>query len=716
MEYKKDFLDEENIPDFALQPAKPASTFDPTIYDKLFENMRQSAAAKEESPEGEKLVAADVTTEQPEVASTSAEQPPEVEPESVTASAEQPTTFEPEAVEVSEEQSAALESKDVTVLSEQLAADEPETIPVTTEQPIAAELEAVPVSTEPSTVDEPATEPVSAEIPAEPEESAVSVAKAMPVHMPKKPLPVETEAASDDDHMKKVKYTDFRKLSPVVIYVEEDVLITDAKPDMSRMLSVEGSCQLAERNVPTGAHGIQSMRITGDLKIQALYTAEDDADEPAVVSLDTKILFREDCMVKGEPNSVITLCPDLRSIEWERINERKFRVRAAIEVNMREYCDKELRLFDDIKKDQMQFLQDEIEFTDIAMRKTEIMEVAEEIRLREGAPEIDKILCYNINLVENHKQISNEKAMVNVTAYLNVLYKSDGCPVFYKCNTEFTQFIRVDEGFDYPLIAGRAFFDILDCSLTAKRDEDGHCAILCLNMDVETTLEYYRQVHEPCIVDLYHYSKDVEYDTVRRELNCFCGSGAADIPIREIVDVPERYGKAEQVIYVSGSPKIKNRQGLPGKIMVEGVLPVRLVCIGGESGKLPFTIDRELDFRAMLDVPDCNEGMELDDYAVLKELSFDLINNKQIAVNAEIAVSGYAFKKTDPELIHTVRFLEKGEEKAADPDIIVYAAKEGDTVWKVAKKYHTPLARVRSMNDLAEHEEIRPGTKILIVR
>ena len=150
--------------------------------------------------------------------------------------------------------------------------------------------------------------------------------------------------------------------------------------------------------------------------------------------------------------------------------------------------------------------------------------------------------------------------------------------------------------------------------------------------------------------------------------------------------------------------------------MVEGVLPVRLVCIGGESGKLPFTIDRELDFRAMLDVPDCNEGMELDDYAVLKELSFDLINNKQIAVNAEIAVSGYAFKKTDPELIHTVRFLEKGEEKAADPDIIVYAAKEGDTVWKVAKKYHTPLARVRSMNDLAEHEEIRPGTKILIVR
>jgi predicted Zn-dependent protease len=100
----------------------------------------------------------------------------------------------------------------------------------------------------------------------------------------------------------------------------------------------------------------------------------------------------------------------------------------------------------------------------------------------------------------------------------------------------------------------------------------------------------------------------------------------------------------------------------------------------------------------------------------MKELSFDQINNKQIAVNSEIAISGYAFKKTAPQLIHTVRFLDRSEDKAGIPDIVVYAAKEGDTVWKVAKKYHTPVVRVRSVNDLADHEEIRPGSKILIVR
>ena len=45
MEYNKGFFEEENIPDFALQPAKPASAFDTTVYDKLFETKDQPAEA-----------------------------------------------------------------------------------------------------------------------------------------------------------------------------------------------------------------------------------------------------------------------------------------------------------------------------------------------------------------------------------------------------------------------------------------------------------------------------------------------------------------------------------------------------------------------------------------------------------------------------------------------------------------------------------------------
>jgi hypothetical protein len=369
-----------------------------------------------------------------------------------------------------------------------------------------------------------------------------------------------------------------------------------------------------------------------------------------------------------------------------------------------------------LEKEELQVLHKEMEFTDIALRKTETVEISEEIPLKEGLPEIDKILCYNVNLVENHKQIGNEKAMINAMAYINLLYRNEDGTTFHKCSTDFTQFMRLDEkDLDHPLLAGKTDFDIINCSLTAKRDEEGYSNTLCLNMEVETTIEYYRQLRELSIVDMYHYSKDLECGKVNKELSRFCGNGAMDVTVRGIADIPEEYGKSGQAVYISGAPIVKSHKGLHDKIMVEGALPIKLVCLGGESGKLPFAIEKELDFKAALDLPECREGMEINCSAALKDLEFDQINNKQIAVNAEIIISANAFEKTTHELIQSVSVSERSGDLGPEPAIIVYVAKDGDSLWKVGKKYRTSVSGIRAVNQMDEREEVKAGSKILIV-
>lgn len=187
MEYKKDFLDEENIPDFALRPAKPASTFDPTIYDKLFENMRKSAEAatkEEEEP---------AAAEEPEAVAVPVEPAAVDEPVVAEIAGEPETVGEPSAAEITEEPAA---------VDETIALEVPAELEIIDEH----EQETIPVAAEPAAVE-----------PEEPE--------AVPVHLPKKPLPVETDGALDDQNMRKIKYTDFRNLSPVVIYIEAENLI-----------------------------------------------------------------------------------------------------------------------------------------------------------------------------------------------------------------------------------------------------------------------------------------------------------------------------------------------------------------------------------------------------------------------------------------------------------------------------------------------------------
>lgn len=722
MEYKSDFFDKENIPDFALQPAKPTSAFDPTVYDKLFETLKQSDKTEVQA-EARAEDTPTVQTEEPEpaVEIVAAELPKAEVPEPVSievADAEAKAETETETDAAEDEVAVAVDSEALSgaVLPEPDQPDRPD-------QPdqnvvLADSPEIRPIPSRVIEID-PERKSKAASVPKPTQPSHKSVYKADKKADNKiAELPVSQSLSQPSGQQnKKIKFTGFRINDPITINVEEDILIADTKPDMVQILNVEGSCRLTERNVSVGAQAAQPLRISGDLAIKVLYVAENDKEEPIIVSLESKTPFREDTSIKTLSNSTLAMSADISKIQCEKINERKFKMSAVIEVCAKEYYQDELQLFEGLDNEDLQLLHEEIEFVDVAIRKAEIIEISEEIKLREDAPEIDKILCYNVNLAENHKQIGGEKAMINAVAYIDLLYRNADGTTFYKCKTDFTQFMKMKEGeFNYPLIAGRTNFDILNCSITAKRDDEGYSNILCLDMEVETTIEYYRRIQEPCIVDLYHYTKDVECEKTHKELNKFCGTGDIDITVREIVDIPEAYGSAEQVVYISGVPSITNRNCLQDRIMVEGTLPVKLVCIGGESGKLPFTIDSDLEFRAVLDLPDCKEGMEPDCKVTIKDFGFDRINNKQIAVNAEMGISGIVFEKTSDELIHTVNIIEKEGTSGPDPAIIVYATKDGDSIWKVAKKYRTPINRLRAVNDLDDHEEIVPGSKVLIVK
>ncbi|GAB1475778.1 DUF3794 domain-containing protein [Bacillota bacterium] len=655
MEYKNDLINEENIPDFALQPARPASSFDPTVYDRLFENLKQAAGEIE------------VTEPIEEV-----EEVAEAEP-----------------VEEAEEVAAAEPVEE----AEEVAAAEP-----------VEEAEEVAAAAAPPHIKEELT-PISAGrtfSPKEPPRAGPAAATAVP---------------AANQKTRAVKYTEVSNLEPVIIQIEEDVLITDSKPDMAEMLCIEGSCRLSERSAATGENADQPVRIAGDLKIQALYASEKDEGGSSIISLETRIPFREDRLIKANQLSNLSFRPRVKYLKWEKINERKFKVRAGVEVGVREYCPKEFDLFEGLADEELQLLQGEMEYSDVAIKKTDIIDVSEDISIPDGAPEIDKILCYSVNITENQKQVIGGKAMVNGTAWINVLYDSAGGPEFHTCKTDITHFIKVNENETAaPLIGGRAFFDVVNCSLTPKRDENGAYSILSLDMEADAGIEYSSQVQERCIEDLYHNSKDVECDRIQKEFKCLRGSGTADIPLREIIDMPERYSGGGKVIYITGAPEIRTEQAEWGRISIEGVLPVRMVCLAGENEKKAFAIDRELDFRADLDLAGCREGMITDCQTVLTSLQCKQINGRQAAVNAEIAVSGQIFEKTAYNLIKSAAITERQVDLLHGPSIIVYASKDGDTVWKVSKKYHIPASRIRAVNNLSEHEEIKAGSKIVIVR
>lgn len=733
MEYKKDFLGGENIPDFALQPARPASTFDPTAYDKLFENLKQAKVSQEEG--AVPLVAAVDAKETEAPAMVAAEEAEESAAVAVEEAEESIAVAEEEMEEGTELAVASVTEEAIETAAEAVEAAAVEASEIGHAEDPASRLEedceGPAVVAELDSAEEEIAEDVMGD---QTEDAKLAVAEVKDVAAATKPAMARPVAEKHKIHEKKlvpipepgntnaniyreVTYTNFRDLDPIKIKIEEDVLITDAKPDMGEMLWVEGNCHMAERSLRAGGNNVLPVRLSGDIKIQALYSPAKNSGERGIISLDVRIPFRDDSLIKMDPNGEIALDGRVKSLNWERINERKFRVSCEIEVGVREYSKKNMDIFEGVQNEQLQLLHKEVDFTDIAIRKSDVIEISEEFSLPDGAAEIENISCFNVSVTEKHRQISDDKAMVNGEAYINVLVDSIDGPTFYGFNSNFTHFVKIGEEIKNPLTGGCVNFNLQECSLTPKRDEDGYYKIIELDMEVGLDLECYCQNQEQWVADAYHSQKDVSWDERDIELNRLVGIESTDLSIREIIDLPEKGEKIGKVIYIgSEDPVLARTQMEKGIMSLEGLLPIRLICVAEENDSKVFYIKKDIKFIAEMNIDGCREEMQSDCKLALKHLSFDRINNRQVSVNADLKARGCVFDKTLNPAIHSVNIMAREEEKRPQPSIIVYSAKNDDTVWKVAKRYSTLSSRLRLINNLDEHEEIKPGSKVLIVR
>jgi hypothetical protein len=660
MEYKKEFFNDENIPDFALQPAKPASSFDPTVYDRLFENLKQPV--EQAAPSGMSLEVGEteVADETVEVAELD-----EVD--------EAMEVAEAEKADGDEETDEAMEVAKVEKVEK-----------LEEVKPTAKVLEIKPVS--------------------------------LPITDNEEVKTVAVVGDQSDRMTETLKYTVFEKSDFHPIKIEEDVLITDTKPDMKKMLHVGARCHLKEHSFTATSQDNQPIRLSGDLVIQALYSAEKEDGRGEIISFDTKIPLREEYKQKTSMGADVDLRADIISTDWVRINERKFRVSAEVGITAREYSSGEIEVFKGIKNEELQLLQDEFEFTDIAIRKSEVIEVSEEIPVPEGAANIENIMLYDIDIIESHKQIIGEKAMIGGTINIGILYESDDGPVFFNHQADITHFIRVNEQeLEHPLIGGQVNFDVLECSISPKRDDDGYYNALSLDMEVGIDLEYYHQIQESYITDLYHLDKEVEFNKEQKDITCLLGGASMDLSVRETIEIPDHLGQVEKIIYASGKPQITKEEASFGKVGVEGTLPINMVLLGGTDGKDLINISKGLDFKAEMDVIGSKEGMETDCKVAIKSLKHERINNRQVSVSAKVAVFGFAFEKAKVELIKDVTICERPKSESPSPAIIICIAKKDDTVWKISKRYRTKEGRIRSLNDLAEHEKIEQGKKILVL-
>ena len=707
MAYEKEPFSLDQIPDYALQPARPAEkeeAFDPTIYERLLSNVERlrtpAPAPSDEDRLWQELMhlpaQEPLEEDQPQMEQIVAEEQGAKESE-----LEVEQGFEPEA-----EPEAELESE------------------------LGSDLEAsnggATVQSEPGTD---STVAVLKQKEAATRQTTESAAG--------KPLYSQLELLQS-----KLALAEINKGFQLQISIEEDILVPDTKPDLAQIIAMDGTAKLVTRDVTETKAGMPLLKLSGDFLLQTLYVPE-SGDQEQVISIESRLPFRGEAELRKRNGQELIVVPTVERVDYSVVNERKFRVRALVNFQIREYSQQEINLFEGVKDQQLQILKEKVQFTDVAARKRDLIDLREDLHIKDTMPEIQKLLKYDVRVVENHKQIGRDKAVINATVYCNIMYLGtdleetygkgeEGAlaaaagtsvagkkPILFQGKTEFTHFLKLADN-DHPesLVpaASKAYFDILSLNVTPKEDVNGHYTLFDLDLSIETSLEVYKNFEKEVVADVYHHQKEVSYDTKDVTLTRIAGSGLSELSVREIVNIPDRVGPLDSVAFVSGKILDSQKTVEGSKVLVDGTLEISLICVAADERKSAFPVKQQIPFKTAIDLPGLTREMQLDSELVVKDLWYDKINNRQVEAGGSITVKATALDQEHHQFIQNISFADLSAEELHAPSIVLYITRSGDNLWKVAKQYRTTVEEIQKINNLGQQTQISPGTRLLISR
>ena len=500
--------------------------------------------------------------------------------------------------------------------------------------------------------------------------------------------------------------TNRRAKSEYILPFEESLLVPDTMPDMSEILFAEASVYTSK---PAGSRYEPNDFISGDITYYTVYRP-DAGDNCPVDVIRSSIPFKTDKCWGSSRDSTFRASASIRAVKAEKVNERKFIARGELIFRVTEISQQELPVFRESADPELVCRHDSVKAADLTFEAEETTDISQEINIKEGDPEPVKILKESIQIIENHKQITSGKLVINAVISSNILYLGDSDGEQKLCRlenrTDFTQFIPVKGDLDVSMISADFTGSELKMNISGSDEFQ-------LQGQVKTIICGYSDTELPMVCDAYHKSRDIGFDLASQPVTAVTGTVCGEISAREVINIDDSFSRPEQL--VCGSCSISEISGRleNGRIVIEGSVPVTILAL--DENNVPFAVQSAVPLRGSLEMPASGDDSTIEVNAQVKEFWYDEINSRQLEVNISTAISVWICRTATFSSVSDICFRESDEPAATAP-IAVYVTGSRDTLWDIAKRYKCDADAIASRNHLDPSKPLAEGTKLLIMR
>lgn len=516
-----------------------------------------------------------------------------------------------------------------------------------------------------------------------------------------------------------VQVTNIREKPKTTITIEEDILVPDTKPDLREILLIDGKSYLSSREVEEIVKSDDYISLSGEIELQTLYLPERQDGNSPIIPIQTRVPFKDQWHTSLSVGACLVLDCSIEKIDYMVINERKFRVKISLAITAKEYMDSKVDIFEGLADEEIEMLRETVEISNIALRKKDNLAIKEDILPKDDLrPE--NILKQDLSIVENYKQSTGDKVVVNGFVYVNILFsvyqEEADCPPSHSIHQlqeriEFTQFIPIQQGGQWS--GCNVFFNDHDLKVKLTQDEEGR-DVFRLEGDLLTYVELYRNTEKEIIIDGYHKQKDFVCDFLEENSRTLTGTIASESSVREILSLESCGHEIDRILYQSAEIMNAESKTEQGKIITEGQLLAKIICLAAGEEETIFTVREEIPFRVVTAMPQISGNEIICHKIYIKDLWAEKINSKQLEFNATVLVCGEVMRPTPFRVLTNPAFEESSVCREPLP-MVIYVCKQTDTLWYIAKKFKTSMESIKQTNNM-EADDLCVGQKLLIVK
>lgn len=495
------------------------------------------------------------------------------------------------------------------------------------------------------------------------------------------------------------------------ITLDNDFNVPDIKPDIDTLILDRGEIQIEDVRPEKGRIILKGMLVAG-----VLYAA--DRSIAKVEAMECRIPFEEILHMESmEPGDNLKVDWEIEDLNVSMIHSRKVSIRAIVTfiASAEIIYDAELACGFS-KGETVQTLTEELEVLGLCMTKKDTYRIKDELILAGNQANIRELLWKDISLCGAETRLMENKISVKGELEVFALYEGE--------NEEQLQWItgtlpfagNVDLPGCRPEMIGDIRVDVIKKNMEVKPDYDGEERVLQVEVLLGLDIRIYEEIKVELLTDAYSLSEELILEHEPVKLDRLVLKNFSKARFSERIAVKQTEHPVLQVCHTTGKVIIEEVKMTPTGLVVEGVIFVQVLYITSNDRVPVLRSGGGIPFTHILEVPGIDETCKYSLKGELEQITAVMVDSKDAEIRASVnfylmvcsTFSGNNIKKMEEHPMDWKKIRDL-------PGVVGCVIGEGDTLWDIAKKYHTTTGHICSLNQMPS-EQIKVGDKVLVMK